>query len=211
MWTPEEARRKIAALFAKAKGTSNPAEAMAFAQKAAEMGRQYGIDPASTDPDRVTKGLYKTGNKAAPVWKAYLAQAAARLNRCHLYRTFGGVVFVGREGDRITAELMFDFFVKAADKATRTYMKGPGRDHWAPRRLSSGFRNGFALEVLKRAAEAVPENPATLPEIAEVLKAANLRYRRTSVNCSEAGRQAGRSVGLNRQAMGGQTLALAAR
>lgn len=84
MWTPEEARRKIAALFAKAKGAGTAQEAMAFAEKARQLARQYGVDPADLDPDRIGHTTRRDGRRSVRAWLVMLAQAAARLNDCDI-------------------------------------------------------------------------------------------------------------------------------
>ena len=181
---------------------------MAFATKAAELARQYGIDPASLDPDKIGEHPHRAGKRFVPTWQGFLAEGAARLNDCTTLLQGGRVLFVGRKGDCITAELMFDYFKGAANQAVALHLRDyQGR---RPRAAANAFRNSFSAEILRRAAAAVPSAPESRREIVEFI--ASLRpekARSRSVRGSYHGREAAQGVGLNRQAMGAAPLAIA--
>lgn len=206
MWTPEEARRKIAALFAKANAAGTPEEALAFAHKAAELARTYGIDPAELHPDRIDESRVRKAARAVPMWRAYLADAAARLNNCAVVLSGGELRFIGRQGDRITAELMAAYFEKAAQRAATAH----GATVITPMRRAAiaRFRMGFAANLCHRAREACPLDDEVQRHLAE---RGNLKARRTTARASAAGWEAGAATSLHRQATGAPQLALGQR
>jgi hypothetical protein len=208
MWTEQDARRKIAALFAKAKGAGSAAEAIAFAAKAAELARQYGIDPASLDPDRIGHSSRCVTRGKVPVWRIWLGMAAARLNGCETFRQGGNLMFVGRQGDRVSAELMFDYFEQICDRAVQRHLN-EGRVQ-RPRHAARCFRNSFAHEIITRAESAVAMDRGRETAIAEYMASTlGPKARFGRVLGSEAGRRAAAGVGLSRQAMGSTPLAIA--
>lgn len=210
-WSEEDARRKISALLSKAKSTASPAEAVAFANKAADLARKYSIDPASLDPDKVTEHFKGVGRRHVPTWKSWLAEAGARLNSCATLLCGGEVIFIGRKGDSITAELMFEFFVSAANKATRDFLSTQPSAHQR-RRRANAFRNSFANELLRRCEEAALPEPGIQTAIEAYMGSVSLaKWRSRTVQGHHLGRLAASEVGLSRQAMGEAPLRIEGR
>lgn len=127
--------RKIKALLAKAKGTSNENEAVAFAEKASELMAKHEIDPKDIDENTIR---YRAGQKRInEKWWANIALVTGRMFNCYFYRDVywhpkrngAGLsesqrfMFVGRQNDAITAELMTDFFISTIMKMGVKYMK----------------------------------------------------------------------------------------
>ncbi len=179
-FSQSDIRRKIDALLARAKGTNSSAEAMAAAAKAQELLARYNIDPATVGADAVSSG--PIARKSTPGFVGTLAVASAHIFACAVYKKPEGpgwrVQFVGREGDRITAELMLEFFIKAVRRAEREYVATDGA--------------------------AIERATSTLP----ALKSSAPKTLRVNVNTAAAARAAGQRVSFARQAMGGATLRL---
>jgi hypothetical protein len=204
-FSQSDIRRKIDALLARAKGTNSPAEAMAAAAKAQELLARYNIDPATVGADAVSSG--PIARKSTPGFASTLAVASAHIFACAVYRRREGrgwrVQFVGREGDRITAELMLEFFIKAVRRAEREHVAAGGRG-------GDAFRKVMANEIVRRAEELATDSAAieratsTLP----ALKNSGPKTFRVNVDTAAAARAAGQRVSFARQAMGGATLRL---
>lgn len=224
-------RRKIVALLAKAKSTTSPAEAMAFAAKAQELLAKHNLTEADVDPERPGR----THHSRIVTWQGTVAKAAAHLFDVHIYRNSadGAAVFVGPEGNRVTATLMHDFFLASIRRAKRQWQKdlraklldtheALGRDRLSTSVQASvegqiksagrraAFERGMAGELYRRAKEAHTQSQDALDKAALALPELEQRKGRR-VRVGEgygAGREAAAGVGLNRQAVGGRALQL---
>ena len=220
-------RRKIAALLAKAKGTDNAAEAMAFAAKAQELLQRHNLSEREVGPDAPGRTPHKRGVG----WRGTVAMAAAHLFDVKCYYEGGKVLtFAGAEGGRVTATLMYDYFVQMILRAKRAYLKQAkeeiltklrseaqsaydraNEDFWLRYELkrrtkNSAFERGAAGE-LYRLAFAQHVSDGRLLVIAVESMPDDLRDpKRRTVKIGSAasdGRAAAAKIGLARQAMGG--------
>jgi len=221
-------RRKIAALLAKAKSTTNPAEAMAFATKAQELLARHNLTEADVDPERPGR----TRHNRIATWQGTVAMTAAHLFDVHAYKDSDGTaVFVGPEGNRVTATLMHDFFLAAIRRAKREwqktkraavldYLETLGHDRMAAHVQAhadrevkaagrrAAFERGMANELYRRAKEQHTQSQEALNKAALALpelQQAKARKVRLGSGFS-AGGEAAANVGFNRQAVGGAAL-----
>lgn len=130
----EDIIRKIKALLAKANSTDSEAEAMAFAIKAKELMDKHNVSNADIDDNRIG---YKPQHKRIPdPWRGWIASSTARLFNCVLVTGWHrkelrngrstsekGFIFYGREGERLTAEIMTDYFIGAVIRLGTAYKK----------------------------------------------------------------------------------------
>lgn len=131
--------RKIKALLAKAgdEGVTE-AEAMSYAEKAAELMAKHGIDPKSVDENTIHE--YHQKKRMNEKWWWEIACSTAMMFNCvclkqkfvrqttkknanSAWTRSWGFIFIGRENERITTELMSEFFIGTIMKAGVAYMK----------------------------------------------------------------------------------------
>jgi len=151
-------KKKIAALIAKAEGTDNINEAMAFMAKANELLERYQLerhelhvdDPfgnTAADCSPSDAWIFKVVGASARYWGAKVVWEENRrreVNMRKAYRIFGP------ESARVTHELMIDYLLAQVRRQGRLY----GNDHFVS--PSVGSRNvgfAFATRLLELAAQ----------------------------------------------------------
>jgi hypothetical protein len=167
MTTPDPAKadliRKIRALLAKSKSTDSEHEALAFASKARALALCHGLDATALDPEAIgfEDGVQPYGTR----WSKQIAMATAEMFGCSVYRSTGRrghLVFVGREGDRLTTDLMAAYFVKSVQRlARRNAATGQPTQSFAlacgltlaARIRKAAQRDRYAVDQAKRADE----------------------------------------------------------
>lgn len=150
--------RKIKALIAKSIANPSEAEAMLCAAKAEEMMRKYNLSRSQVDENVISENLHR--KRANENWQKWIAKSAAMLFNCAIVHTeFGRVkrgsgefkmektwIFIGREGDRITTEIMYDYFQKTVKTLARRYANETG----CPNRERNMFARSCAIRLSER-------------------------------------------------------------
>ena len=231
----EDIIRKIKALIAKAQSTNSEAEAMACAAKAQELMAKHNLTETQVSDDAI--GELPKNKRIADEWRRWLAASTARLFNCSLIITHferewknGGRgydkcwSFVGRQGDRVTADLMTDYFIGAVVRLAnehRKEVKG-GQQEWRM------FAKACALRLSKRIYEMAEKSAdrrvlaIVEKHIEEDMSLTNGRKSKAitlSGSSARAGYNQANSIGLNLQATSdrqgnlhiGQTLKIGSR
>lgn len=114
---------KIAAIIAKAEGSTHPEEAETFMAKAQRMMLDYGIslqDLGKLGDDPIAVDMNATYNFQSDAWQANLADAAARYFGCKVIHCKEGCrdnhAVAGRASARVTYTLMFGYFTRSVSK-----------------------------------------------------------------------------------------------
>jgi hypothetical protein len=112
----DKIKKKIAALLAKAQGTNNAHEALAFTEKAHDMLREHQLeigDLAEKDPLNITT-IWR-GPKTHKNWHLLIPSIVAKYYGCKAVkipdRDATHLIAVGRESARITCSMMVPFIV----------------------------------------------------------------------------------------------------
>jgi len=113
--TNENLIRKIAAILAKANGTDNEHEADTFFAKAKEMMEAHGLTESDLETDKLDSYKGEFSVSAEKAWMKGLVNAIARYFECNpvWHREWKTLAFqlVGRDSNRITAEMMFPYIM----------------------------------------------------------------------------------------------------
>lgn len=145
---------KIAKLEAKAKGTTNPAEAELFAAKVAELLAKHNLDEAmlrSRDAEREQGplGKHPFGKRVPDAWRERIVMGVARVYFCQpMFMQRNGKAdphswqFVGREHNAIVAIAMADYLIATVKRMAREY---------SPlKREQANFRKGAGDRLYRR-------------------------------------------------------------
>lgn len=147
---------RISKLLAKARGTTNEAEAALFAAKAAELLAKHNLDEEmlrQRDQDReqgpIGRHAYKV--RVPDAWREYIVKGVARLYFCRTVwypksadpsRSW---TFVGREHNAKVAMLMADYLMAT--------VKRMAREHSPYKREQGGYRRGAGARLYNRLVE----------------------------------------------------------
>lgn len=209
--------RKIKALIAKAASTNSEAEALGCAAKAQELMAKYNVSEAQVSDETI--GEMPKNKRIADEWRRWLASSTARLFNCSLliehfarpYKT-GGTgwdrcwTFVGREGDRITADLMTDYFIGAVVRLANEHRRetGCGQNEW--RQFAKACALRLSQRIHKMSGEVADQKQLALVDEAiaamDLGKARKAKQIQLSGDAAKAGFAKGNDVGLNLQATG---------
>ncbi len=207
---------KIAALLAKANSSEFEAERDAFMSKADQLMRDYQISMADVnnarDSDPLGLEIHEGGVSRA--WKHPLGMQVAKYYGCQYVSRRGAPEFtytlVGRESNRVTAKLMFEYLIDTIMKASREQYK----DERA-RNVSCESKGVMLAERLRKLNKNKPlahtgQGLVPLDEASaymrEHMKIRGVRSRSLSANASD--KQWAQGVGLNMQAGGRKQLLL---
>lgn len=148
---------KIAKLQAKAKSTSNEAEAELFAAKVAELLAKHNLDEAmlrARDAEREQGeiGEHPFGLRVPDAWRERIVVGVARVYFCTcIYSKRGGKVdqrsyrFVGREHNAIVAKAMAEYLIATVKRMAREYS--------GDRLLQNNYRKGAGDRLFNRLEE----------------------------------------------------------
>jgi len=199
---------KIAALLAKANSSEFEAERDAFMAKADQLMRDYQISMADVnnarDGDPLGLEIHEGGTSRA--WKHPLGVQVAKYYGCQYVSRRGAPKFtytlVGRESNRVTAKLMFEYLIDTIMKASREQYKDERARNVS--RESKGAMLAERLRELNKSkplehigACLVPLDEASA-YMREHMKLRAVRSRSLSANVAD--RQWAQGVGLNMQA-----------
>lgn len=175
---------KIKKLLAKAKGTTNEAEAAVFAQKAHELLVKHDVDEAEivTEDETVDAPIVGTDVKVRYHSSAIsgLASAVAQYYMCGgiVVRRFRGssIVrydFIGRESRTIVASQMFKYIEDTIYRMSKERFPDGGN---AKREFEKGASVNMAWRIVNMMKKARTDNPGNLPAIYDQAKAEFEQY-----------------------------------
>lgn len=205
--------KKIQALWAKAQGTDIEAEALAFAQKAKDLLREYNLSEDILGKDQMNQDTF---HRHFANWQKKLATATARYFGCHVYfatyrhgkmvRTLEAV-FTGARAASKTAFVMFEHFETSIIRlAKKSGYIGIQRDNFIDAAslslsLKLSHAAGFDAEMVQSSKDAEAFNNDRNGNLYKSQRKTRLNDDRAS----QDGIIAGRGISINLQVANPQT------
>lgn len=230
----ESVKRKINALIAKAQGTDNEHEALAFMAKATEMLERYQLElwQLGDAGDPVGDDVMFVYRDATPSMNDHhVLSAIAKYYGCRVVRTSRSVAnkvgrivtersyhIIGRESSRITTQLMFPFIMEQCHEAGKRLA---ARGHGSASKCTLRVVNSVIIRIHKLTNDATeaaktPETASRALVVVNELQAyidnayGKLQQNRaTTIGTTSAARAEAEKVSLHRQTTGASALRIA--